>query len=435
MRPSARLPREQPSQFCQRRSAPTASPTIAGYKAGSWVTPHAKIDLDMKEIVDAVGLGTAAGITEAINVYTNGGGGTCTQADVDDAAINQCTTVGAVKGNSVKGSGSIRHIKGFATSGEAKMTTWTTYPVYKAYYNDFNYADTFITNAATHTNANADDQEFREQMIKKGAAYMAVWMYVLHEFEDAIKDCTTGDITANDGEVHAWDEGWAFYAGSLTGENHPAADKGQLLYGLAQSRADNFGTTTNDVANANTVALAAATAGRDALQQAKCADVPAQLVILTQQMTVPLVQGTLKYAWEADPAQTGSACAGQTAPFDAGCSKAWAEGWTFASAILPQLDACDAAAAKTVKDALDGAAAAPMAGGLAAVKSAIEGCYTKMGITCDEVGEYQKSGVVFNGMCKCAGSVASKCPAESDAAAAPALALGAAAAAAGALLL
>merc|ERR1719269_140842 len=210
-----------------------------------------------------------------------------------------------------------------------------------------------------------------------------------------------------------------FYAGSLTGENHPAADKGQLLYGLAQSRADNFGTTTNDVANANTVALATANAGRNALQQAKCADVPAQLVILTQQMTVPLVQGTLKYAWEADPAQTGSACAGQTAPFDAGCSKAWAEGWTFASAILPQLDACDAAAAKTVKDALDGAATAPMVGGLAAVKSAIEGCYTKMGITCDEVGEYQKSGVVFNGMCKCAGSVASKCPAESDAAAAP----------------
>merc|ERR1719482_305080 len=149
------------------------------------------------------------------------------------------------------------------------------------------------------------------------------------------------------------------------GDKHPAADKGQLLYGLAQSRADNFGTTTNDVANANTVALAAANAGRNALQQAKCADVPAQLVILTQQMTVPLVQGTLKYAWEADPAQTGSACA-----------------------------------AKTVKDALDGAAAAPMAGGLAAVKSAIEGCYTKMGITCDEVGEYQKSGVVFNGMCK-----------------------------------
>merc|ERR1719258_244364 len=103
-----------------------------------------------------------------------------------------------------KGSGAIRTIKGFATSGEAKMTKWTTYPVYKAYYNDFNYADTFITNAATHTNANGDDSQFRQQMIKKGAAYMAVWMYVLHEFEDAIADCTTGDVTANDDSVHAW---------------------------------------------------------------------------------------------------------------------------------------------------------------------------------------------------------------------------------------
>ena len=83
------------------------------------------------------------------------------------------------------------------------MTKWTTYPVYKAYYNDFNYADTFITNAATHTNANGDDDQFRQQMIKKGAAYMAVWMYVLHEFEDAIADCTAGDVTANDDSVHA----------------------------------------------------------------------------------------------------------------------------------------------------------------------------------------------------------------------------------------
>ena len=103
---------------------------------------------------------------------------------------------------------------------------------------------------------------------------------------------------------------------------------------------------------------------------------------------------------------------------------------TFASAVLPQIDACSAAHAKTVKDALDGAAAAPMAGGLAAVKAAVEACYPSMGITCDEVGEYQSSGVVFSGMAKCTDPVAS-----SDSASAPALALGAAAAAAGALLL
>ena len=396
------------------------------------VVPHSKIDLDMEEIVSAVGNND---ITEAIRIYTSGGGGKCSATDIQttvttDSCYGHATTDS--KGNSVKGSsGDVRTIKGFATSGEAKMTKWTTYPVYKAYYNDFNYADTFITNAATHTNANGDDSQFRQQMIKKGAAYMAVWMYVLHEFEDAIADCTTGDVTANDDSVHAWDEGWAFYAGSAVGTD--GADSGDLLYGLANSRCKNFGTCASGatgLANANSKALAAAIAGRDDITTAKCTGGVAQLKILTEQMTIPLVQGTLKYAWEADPAMTGSACAGQSGTFDASCSKAWAEGWTFAAAILPQLNACSAAAAKTVKDNLDASLAAPMAGGLAAVKAAIEGCYPSMGITCPEVGEYQSSGVVFSGMAKCTDPVAS-----SDSASAPALALGAAAAAAGALLL
>ena len=406
----------------------TTYASIAGYVPASDVVPHSKIDLDMEEIVSAVGNND---ITEAIRIYTSGGNGLCSAADVADTTIVQCTATTDVKGNSVKGSGAIRTIKGFATSGEAKMTKWTTYPVYKAYYNDFNYADTFITNAATHTNANGDDSQFRQQMIKKGAAYMAVWMYVLHEFEDAIADCTTGDVTANDDSVHAWDEGWAFYAGSAVGTD--GADSGDLLYGLANSRCKNFGTCASGatgLANANSKALAAAIAGRDDITTAKCTGGVAQLKILTEQMTIPLVQGTLKYAWEADPAMTGSACAGQSGTFDASCSKAWAEGWTFAAAILPQLNACSAAAAKTVKDNLDASLAAPMAGGLAAVKAAIEGCYPSMGITCPEVGEYQSSGVVFSGMAKCTDPVAS-----SDSASAPALALGAAAAAAGALLL
>ena len=429
--PRAALPTELECFFTHaraRRRQLTTYASIAGYVPASDVVPHSMIDLDMEEIVSAVGNND---ITEAIRIYTSGGNGLCSAADVADTTIVQCTATTDVKGNSVKGSGAIRTIKGFATSGEAKMTKWTTYPVYKAYYNDFNYADTFITNAATHTNANGDDDQFRQQMIKKGAAYMAVWMYVLHEFEDAIADCTTGDVTANDDSVHAWDEGWAFYAGSAVGTD--GADSGDLLYGLANSRCKNFGTCASGatgLANANSKALAAAIAGRDDITTAKCTGGVAQLKILTEQMTIPLIQGTLKYAWEADPAMTGSACAGQSGTFDASCSKAWAEGWTFAAAILPQLNACSAAAAKTVKDNLDASLAAPMKDGLAAVKAAIEACYPSMGITCDEVGEYQSSGVVFSGMAKCTDPVAS-----SDSASAPALALGAAAAAAGALLL
>jgi len=379
------------------------------------------IDLDMEEIVTEVGRATDAGITEAIRIYTSGGGGLCSSSDILTTVTTDSCYGHAItdsKGNSVKGSGAVRTIKGFATAGDAKMTAWTTFPIYKAYYNDANYADTFITAAATHTNANADDMNFRSQMIKKGAAYMAVWQYVLHEFEDAIADCTGGDVTANDDSVHAWDEGWAFYAGSKTGTD--GAVTGDLLYGLAASRASNFGTT--GASDANSLALAAANAGRDLITTATCTGATAELKTLTEQMTIPLIQGTLKYAWESDPAQTGSACTGQTAPFDASCSKAWAEGWTFASAILPQLSA---SAAAIVTTNLAASAAAPMAGGLAAVKLAIESSYPAMGVTCDGVGEYQSSGVVFAGAGKCMDPVAS-----SDAATAPALAFGAAVAAA-----
>ena len=62
-----------------------------------------------------------------------------------------------------------------------------------------------------------------------------------------------------------------------------------------------------------------------------------------------------------------------------------------------------------------------MAGGFAAVKSAIEGTYQCLGITCAHVGKYSTTTACTDP--------------SSDSATAPALALGAAAAAAGAALL
>lgn len=39
--------------------------------------------------------------------------------------------------------------------------------------------------------------------------------YVIREFYDAIDDCTAESLTNNYGNVHAWDEGVMFWAGSL----------------------------------------------------------------------------------------------------------------------------------------------------------------------------------------------------------------------------
>ena len=144
-------------------------------------------------------------------------------------------------------------------------------------------------------------------------------------------------------------------------------------------------------------------------------------------MTVPLVQGTLKYAFKADPANSAGDCAadaGKNAMTATdGCVKSWAEGWAFAAAVLPQLDQCSSTVAATVKTNLDIAATGPMAGGFDAVKTAIESTYGCLGITCEHVGKYSTT-------TQCTNPVAS-----SDSATAPALALGAAAAAAGAAFL
>ena len=86
------------------------------------------------------------------------------------------------------------------------------------------YADKWVQAAfeggkTSFVNGNADFSQYtmegREQIIKKGTAYMNVFMYVYREFVDALDDCKRDCIDCNDDPVHAWDEGVCFYTGSL----------------------------------------------------------------------------------------------------------------------------------------------------------------------------------------------------------------------------
>ena len=409
---------------------------MAGYKSASDVGPHAKIDLDMAEFETAVGTHSTdtEWITKSMFIFDNGGNGLCQQTDVDAAtagtATPWCTDTTKALGNSQK-STSVRTIRGFATSGESKMMGWTTYPIYYAYWDDYNYADTFITKDYSATVKPSG----WNQLIKKGANYQAVWMYVLHELEDAIGDCYAGDITANDntptgGAPHAWDEGWAFYAGSTVGQTvaQSVTDVGTLIFELAEKRSGDFKTDhSTGPATTNVHLLAKFIEGRDLIIAGKCAEAEPLIDDIIKQMSIPLIQGTLKYAYNSDPKTTTGYCtadADKTAlTSTADCAKAWAEGWAFAAAILPRIDQCSATAAATIKTNIEISASKPMAGGFAAVKTAMESTYPCLGITCADVGAY-------TGTTVCTDPVAS-----SDAATAPALALGAAAAAAGAALL
>ena len=199
----------------------------AGYEPASDVGPHSMIDLDMDEIESALG---ADDFNEALRIYESGGNGFC--MNDNDNGIG-CAAFEAW-GNSLKAT-SIRTLKGFAIKDYASETgdyAEQLPPIYTAYWAANGYsateaafwADTFITKDYSAIVKDIG----RAELIKKGASYQAVWIYVLHKLESAISGCKAGDSNA----VHSWDEGWAYYAGSLVGATAADAitDRGVLLW-------------------------------------------------------------------------------------------------------------------------------------------------------------------------------------------------------------
>ena len=81
--------------------------------------------------------------------------------------------------------------------------------------------------------------------------------------------------------------------------------------------------------------------GRDWLQQGRCSSVRPLVDQIVSLMTVPLVQGALRYAYKNSKAGT-----------DMATPKNAAEGATFSAAVLPLVHHCDAAAAATISDNL-----------------------------------------------------------------------------------
>jgi hypothetical protein len=357
---------------------------IATYQPETDILSASKIDLDLEEIVTDL---TANDFAAAMGVYESG-----TNSDQTLQSISQ---PGGPSG-----------------TGTNAMQSNTWWPIYKAYWGvQINYADVFVQKYGAAGAAYQDAT--RAQLVKKGIAYQGVWMYAVHKFETAIADCLKGTVADVNSAKLNWDKGMAYYVGSQEGTT-TGASTGNLLYNLAQKRCADFGTcaTTTDsstIATANKEAIAKATEGMAYFvhTQLSCADPQLGKLFdgIVSQMTVPLVQGMLKYAWKADPANAGdcSADAGKAeAAVSSGCAQSWAEGWAFAAAVLPQVHKCDASAATKIKENLDiESTAGPMTGGVKAVKDAIESVYDCLGISCTDVGEYQAGGTVFDGMKKC----------------------------------
>jgi len=277
-----------------------------------------------------------------------------------------------------------RTIQGFSTSAQKKMAECANcpYPMYDKfykYYGQYDYGNQIVLAAfaggkTNFKNFNNDfgiyEYDGKEQIIKKATAYIIIWMYVIRELEDALDDCQEACTieSCNDDPVHAWDEAAAFYTGSLEGTD--GSGSGKLAYALADKRCGNFKTCgdmaddTGGTSKVNIDILKNLNIGQAKLTKGECASAREQSEEIQKLMLIPLIQGTLRYAYKTN--------------FEAYSEKAEAEGVVFALSVVPVVAACDAEAAQIIASNLP--AGQQGTADFAAVKKAFESTYECMGI-------------------------------------------------------
>ena len=197
---------------------------------------------------------------------------------------------------------------------------------------------------------------------------MAIWMYVIRELEHAIYLCETGDCAEESclgkAAVHEVDEAVAFYAGSL-------APEGVLIYNLAETKGDEFMTNADDgTAQVNVDLLEAFNEAKEAIVNADCTGGRNATTKIVQLMTIPLVQGTLKYT------EIGGTD---------GDDETQGERVALAASVLPFVAACNADDADVIYENTKAGATTV---DLAAVQAAFANNYECMGMSAADIGTY-----------------------------------------------
>jgi len=371
-------------------------------------------DIAKKTVFSGVGKGGAVVVATASEAYPAGSTeirlkyapGTCAEGSlVDQTVTDGCLTVSGdiTDGTNVlsyTGSSNTadRTLRGFSTAAEAKLAGEVHVEYFNTYYGAYDYADQIVLaafagvattgltgGALDFTNIGFDG---KEQIVKKCVAYMNVFMYAIHELESSVGKCAEGEMFNNESAVHAWDEGVAFYTGNL--EGNAGEDKGNLVYAVADKRCQNFGTcgpegtALSGSSKVNIDITALFNRGQDELNAGDCVAIEATKNEIADLMYIPLIQGTLKYAYLGE---------------NGGDEKAVAEGTAFAAAVLGRINAASQSAATTIYNSMRTEATITSS---ADVKAAFESVYDSLNLTCEQVGGFlQDDGTYYPGMEPC----------------------------------
>jgi hypothetical protein len=186
--------------------------------------------------------------------------------------------------------------------------------------------------------------------------------------EDALDDCVS------DSGVHAWDEAVAFYTGSLERSN--GLGDGVLMYDLADKRCQDFNTcgsnggTTIGPSYINHEVIREFKDGQRKLMKGDCPGARENKERIVQLMLVPLIQGTLHFAYLQYTTDSGE--------------KEESQGATFAASVLPYIHSCSVDDAMVIYENMK--VGHETKTDFPAVKKSFENHYQCLGITCSDVG-------------------------------------------------
>jgi hypothetical protein len=237
--------------------------------------------------------------------------------------------------------------------------------------------------------------EGRAEAIKKGVASMHVWMAVIGKMEEALDFCQTGCFDCNAESVLLWDEAVALYTGSLQGED--GSGFGLFPYSLADKRCQDFRTCGKyravdaGISAVNIEIFQLFQTGQLDIRNSACAIVRDHKERIVNLMSVPLVQGTLRYAYILDRQGSGD--------------KELGEGAAYAASVLPLVHYCAEYGPEDAQFIWEQMAVSTEGTDFAKVKEAFERHYECMGITCSDVGGIYnaETGVYYKDASPCIG--------------------------------
>jgi len=275
----------------------------------------------------------------------------------------------------------------FRPGADPNQSLFGFYLPYRNYYGTASFADNIVLAGLTGTdtamsNGNIyfqtddNDNNFRSraEIVRHAAAYLNVGQFLMREVWDSITDCIANKLSlsaeSNLDAVHALDEAVALYVGS-------EGEEGELYYGLAERRAYNFATAskgTDGTAEANRKIIIQFRDMQSKLNDRQCDAATNNANEIARLMYIPLIQGTLRFAYINSQAKFRNAAY-------------MAEGAIFAAAILPIVHECDSAAANTIyQNSKMGSDPTKSTYNFELLKAAFESVYECMKIECSDIG-------------------------------------------------